>query len=93
MAKKIILSDGEYAVLCKVLRMNPPAQVPGLDGGELYYYRELLTKVLKEDRRFPDTDDYADYAEDRNLFAQACQETFVRKFDAELATDAEKQDG
>lgn len=57
MAKKIILSDGEYAVLCKVLRANPPAQVPDFDGAELYYYRELLTKVLKEDRRFPDTDD------------------------------------
>ena len=57
MAKKIILSDGEYAVLCKVLRANPPAQVPDLDGGELYYYRELLTHVLKEDYRFPDTDE------------------------------------
>lgn len=89
MAKKIILSDGEYAVLCKVLRMNPPAQVPDLDGGELFYYRELLTKVLKEDRRYPDTDDHA---EDRKLFAQACQEAFTRKFDVELATDAEKQD-
>ena len=30
MAKKIILSDGEYAVLCKVLRANPPAQATGL---------------------------------------------------------------
>ena len=57
MAKKIILSDGEYAVLCKVLRANPPAQVPDLDGGELRAYRDVLTKILKEDRRFPDTDE------------------------------------
>lgn len=57
MAKKLILSDGEYAVLQKLLQQNPPAQVPNLDGGELYYYRELLTHVLKEDYRFPDTDD------------------------------------
>jgi hypothetical protein len=58
MAKKIILSDGEYAVLCKVLRANPPAKLPTtFDGADLYYYRELLTHVLKEDYRFPDTDE------------------------------------
>lgn len=57
MSKQIILSDGEYAVLCKVLRANPPAQVPNLDGGELYYYRRLLTHILRENYEFPDTDD------------------------------------
>lgn len=57
MSKQIILSDGEYAVLCKVLRQNPPAQVPNLDGGELYYYRRLLTYILRENYEFPDTDE------------------------------------
>lgn len=56
MSKKIILSDGEYEVLCKLLRQNPPAKVPNLDGAELYYYRELLTNLLKDNYRFPDTD-------------------------------------
>ena len=55
--KKIILSNFEYETLCKVLRTAPPAQVPGLDGAELRAYREILTKILKEDHRFPDTDE------------------------------------
>ena len=57
MAKKIILTDFEYETLCKVLRANPPAQVPDLNGAELRAYRDVLTKILKEDHRFPDTDD------------------------------------
>lgn len=54
--KKIILTDVEYEVLQKVLRDNPPAKV-NLDGAELYFYRQVLTKILHTDYRFPDTDD------------------------------------
>lgn len=58
--KKIILSDEEYAMLQKVLRAVPPAQLPRIlpdwDGADMHYYRCLLTTVLKEDYHFPKTD-------------------------------------
>lgn len=54
--KKLMLSDDEFAVLQKVLRTVPPAQAP-LDGAERYFYRRVLSRVLQEDRSFPDTDD------------------------------------
>lgn len=59
--KKIILTDEEYELLQKILREIPPAKLPrflsGYDGADMFYYRNLLTKVLRENRRFPDTDD------------------------------------
>lgn len=59
--KKIILRDEEYALMQKLLRAVPPAQLPRLlpdcDGGDLHYYRCLLTKVLNRNYHFPDTDD------------------------------------
>jgi len=59
--KKIILSDEEYAVLQKVLGAVPPAQLtrllPDCDGGDIFYYRYLLKKVLHKDFSFRDTDD------------------------------------
>lgn len=54
--KKIAFSNDEYAVLQKVLRSVPPAKAP-LDGAEMYFYRRVLSRVLQEDRSFPDTDD------------------------------------
>ncbi len=54
--KKIILGDIEFEVLQKVLRDNPPAKV-NLDGVERYFYRRVLTQILHEDHRFPDTDE------------------------------------
>ena len=57
MAKKIILSDGEYSVVCKILR-TPTNNVSALeDGVDMYYYRELKTHILGKNYRFPDTDD------------------------------------
>lgn len=59
--KKIILHDEEYAVLQKLLRAVPVARltrtIPDCDGVNLRFYRSLQTKVLREDRSFPDTDD------------------------------------
>lgn len=59
--KKIILRDEEYAMLQKVLRAVPPAQLPRIlpncDGGDLHYYRCLLTNVLQENYHFPKTDE------------------------------------
>lgn len=59
MVKKLILSDGEYKVLCKILLLIPPSQLPfpDFDGADFFYYRELCTHVLKKNYRFPDTDD------------------------------------
>lgn len=63
--KKIILSNEEYDVLQKLLRAVPVAQLtrllPGCDGGDLHYYRGLLTKVLRENHYFPKTDDGMDW--------------------------------
>lgn len=53
---KIILTETELDVLQKVLRDNPPAKV-NLDGAERYFYRHVLTKILKEDFSFPKTDE------------------------------------
>lgn len=59
--KKIILSDEEYELLQKILRAVPPAQLPRLlpdwDGTDMFHYRNLLTKVLHKNFRFPKTDD------------------------------------
>ena len=59
--KKLILTDYEYDVLQRVLKAVPPAQLtrilPECNGADLRFYRDLLTKVLHENRRFPDTDD------------------------------------
>ena len=59
--KKLILSDYEYDVLQKVLKALPPAQltrvIQNCTGADLRFYRSLLTKALREDHRFPDTDD------------------------------------
>lgn len=59
--KKLILTEEEYALLQKVLKTVPPAQLPRVlpdcSGVDLRFYRDLLTKVLRENRRFPDTDD------------------------------------
>jgi hypothetical protein len=60
--KKIILGDIEYEVLQKVLRDNPPAKV-NLDGAERYFYRRVLTQILHEDYRFPDTDEGMEVSE------------------------------
>ena len=60
MVHKLILHEEEYKVLQKVLQAVPPATAPklaGLDGAELYFYRRVLTQVLKKDFTFPDTDD------------------------------------
>ena len=58
MAKKIILSDGEYEVLCKLLKSTFAAQCPAFETGvDFYYFGELKTHILKENFRFPDTDD------------------------------------
>lgn len=62
--KKIILSDEEYAVLQKVLQAVPVAHLtrllPKCDGGDIFYYRSLLKKVLHRDFSFRDTDDGMD---------------------------------
>lgn len=59
--KKIILSDEEHELLQNILRKIPPAHLPkflpGYDGADMFYYRNLLTKVLRKNYRFPDTDD------------------------------------
>lgn len=59
--KKLILRDEEYEILCKVLRAVPPAQLPRVlpdwDGGDMHYYRCLLSKVLNADYHFPKTDE------------------------------------
>lgn len=59
--KKLILSDYEYDVLQRVLKALPPAQLtrilPDCTGADLRFYRNLLTKALREDHSFPDTDD------------------------------------
>ena len=58
MAKKIILSDGEYEILCKVLKETYTAQCPALEtGADMFYFRELKTHILKENFRFSDTDE------------------------------------
>lgn len=59
--KKLILHDEEYAVLQKVLQAIPVAHLtrllPECDGGDIFFYRGLLKKVLHKDFSFPDTDD------------------------------------
>lgn len=59
--KKLILNDREYGVLQQLLRAIPPAHlpqhIPYCNGVDLREYRSLLTKVLRENRHFPDTDD------------------------------------
>lgn len=60
MAKKIILGDEEYKVLCKALEAVPPAKaisIADIDGCEKYFYERVLTQILKKDYRFPKTDD------------------------------------
>lgn len=53
-SKKIILSDGEYEVLCKLLKSPFTEKCPALeDDTDVYYFKELRTRVLKEN----DTDD------------------------------------
>lgn len=59
--KKLILNDRQYDVLQRLLRAIPPADLPRFipewTGVDMREYRELLTLVLRENRRFPDTDD------------------------------------
>lgn len=61
--KKLILRDQEYKILQQVLRAVPVANLPRLlpdcNGGDIHYYRCLLTKVLRKNHFFPDTDDGA----------------------------------
>ena len=48
-------------MLQKVLRAIPPAELPTIlpewTGVDMFFYRELLTKVLNRDFRFPKTDE------------------------------------
>lgn len=59
--KHLHLSEEEYSVLKKVLKAVPVAQLtrllPGADGSDIFYYRGLLSKVLRKNCYFPDTDD------------------------------------
>lgn len=59
--KNIILRDEEYEILQRLLQAVPPAQLPRLlpdwNGGDMHYYRCLLTKVLHKNYHFPKTDD------------------------------------
>lgn len=66
--KKIILHNEEHSVLQRLLGAVPPAQlpryIPDCTGVDLRFYRSLQTKVLREDRSFPDTDDGMEHEED-----------------------------
>lgn len=59
--KKLILSNEEFDILEKVLSAIPPAHLPRFlpdwNGVDMFYYRRLLTKILRKDFSFPKTDD------------------------------------
>lgn len=58
---KLILTNYEHDVLRRLLEAVPPAHLtrilPDCTGADLRFYRDLLTKVTRQDHRFPDTDD------------------------------------
>lgn len=58
--RRIVLRDEEYAILHRLLRAIPPAQLsrilPNYTGVDMHYFRCLLTSVLKENFHFPKSD-------------------------------------